>query len=247
MTGCIDRLRHYGTKCEHHLARVRLSHALAIAGLKAESSLTSDLDELIAKARGNSAEPLREKLGKFLHEVHLIALKANFELFLNRSMTTLLRCHISLFVKHLEKKKLSLRDVASTTLAGGSEPIEDFIIDQLVPPHGLEEFVKAFVLYTKIDLVSAVDRVHDRAWPQIKTAFEIRHLIEHRDGKVDAAFRRKVQGVWRSSTWSLTQLQDLNVVEVTERDMAATYEAMQSATRAITDNLVNWSGAKGRT
>jgi hypothetical protein len=90
MQACAEALGYYGTKCTEHLVRVRLSHVLALAGLR-EESLGHDLivNALVAESTGSIDDrSLRVKVVAGLHEVHLVSLKANFELFLNRMLWT---------------------------------------------------------------------------------------------------------------------------------------------------------------
>jgi hypothetical protein len=62
-------------------------------------------------------------------------------------------------------------------------------------------------------------------WPQIYTAFEARHLVEHRDGRVDARFRDAVAQVWSNSSWGRRfRLEDLEKVVVEEEDVIATHD-----------------------
>ena len=85
---------------------------------------------------------------------------------------------------------------------------------------------------------------HDvHAWPQIQVAFQVRHLVEHSDGKVDKQFVANVKHTWRNSTWgqcgpSVTIGQKIGV---NEQDVTATYEVMVEATTLLTQRLVQWA------
>ncbi len=108
---CTDTLTRYGAKCEEHLARVRLSHALALKQLESLDRVADvDIDPLIQAAiTPNAPGALFEKLRRHVNEVHLIALKLNFELYLNRLMTSLWRSHFAqLAAKFNEKHILTL-------------------------------------------------------------------------------------------------------------------------------------------
>jgi hypothetical protein len=65
-------------------------------------------------------------------------------------------------------------------------------------------------------------------------AFEVRHLVEHCDGKPDSRFRDNVRNHRGGSTWG--RRQDLNAAEkvhVEDEDVAITYEAMLSVTGVV--------------
>jgi hypothetical protein len=87
--GSTEKLRHYGTKCDQHLSRVRLSHRLALDGSRIDvPKVQAGINEL-ARASFDEVQPDRRelKLRSALHEVHLVALKSDFELYLNRVVT----------------------------------------------------------------------------------------------------------------------------------------------------------------
>ncbi len=79
--------------------------------------------------------------------------------------------------------------------------LREFIIDKVVWNHGLAHFEKVLKSATQIQLHDVLNAKDFRYWSQICTAFAARHLVEHRDGKVDGRFREAVAGFWPNSSW----------------------------------------------
>jgi hypothetical protein len=243
MYECASRLRHYGDKCQQHLNRVRLSHLIALTSLAAGASSWSDEQRDLAEASFDGKSPViqEDKLRRGLSEVHLIALKANFELYLNRVVTTLWNSRFEeLATKCPEDVRVSSRDLASLLAEDNdtAAAAKEAILLRLVPPHGLCSLARALECATGIKLQALLGKVNANHWPQIRVAFQVRHLVEHRDGKVDSRFRNAV-GVklWVASSWGRQPLEDLQKVRVEPTDVAATYEAMIAATELLADQL----------
>lgn len=85
---------------------------------------------------------------------------------------------------------------------------------------------------TGVDLQRAVTADNPRFWSQIHTAFELRHLIEHTNGKVDADFWNKVvpQGHWSNSSWGNIDIAVGLKVDIREQDFDQTFLGMVAAT-----------------
>jgi hypothetical protein len=181
-----------------------------------------------------------------LHKVHLASLKANFELFLNRLLSIVGRFHFrDAMTTTPRDKRMRFRDLAEAGNSGlDDSDICEFIISKVVPEHGLGEFRKVLKRTTGIDLVAALHQKNTSDWPQIYTAFEVRHLVEHRNGRVDRKFLAEVdQKLWSQSSWGrggsgLPML--LEKVPVEEEDVIKTYEAMLGATRLLTAEVLRW-------
>jgi hypothetical protein len=106
----------------------------------------------------------------------------------------------------------------------------------VLPRHGLDDIAKA-MKPVGTDLTSLFNANHRRVWPQVETAFAVRHLIEHRDGRIDRAFRRTLSApLWMNSSWGerLGELTERHEkITVTEADLRATAEAMLGALAAL--------------
>src|SRR5688500_3591076 len=91
MQDCREKISYYGQKCQLHLTRVRLSHEIALRGLSEEQvAWSAAFADLAAGAFDiGPADTQEGKLRRGLSEVHLVALKANFELYLNRIVTAI--------------------------------------------------------------------------------------------------------------------------------------------------------------
>ena len=164
------------------------------------------------------------KLRRALHEVHLIALKADFELFLNRVLTVVWTAHFDSLAGKASNKRV--RELALAAVQGNAG--HDFVIQMVVPEYGLPALVGTLKEATHIELPKDLPAYDFSQWSQIQVAFAVRHLIEHRDGKVDTRFRENVQKFWDNSSWGKRgRLPDtLEKITVEEADVVHTYDAM---------------------
>jgi hypothetical protein len=251
MADCTDRLNYYNQKCQKHLSRVRLSHALALEGLRRNGLFSGgSVNQLISTSFANGLDketdkPKLEKLDEVIHELHLMALKANFELYLNRLLTTLWTFHFSQLVPTISgHKKISLVELASEVAEHANEfSAKEFVIDQIVARHGLLPFTDAIEKATGISLKQVLDKNDFHYWPQIQMAFEVRHLVEHCDGKVDGDFREHVAESWPNTTWGRrgNNLQRMEKIEVENEDIVITYNTMLDAARLMTEAVIDWA------
>ena len=179
-------------KCLEHLHRSELARQLALHALR--KGLPEHLELLAARSfeQGPSS-----RLEQVVHEAHFIALKTNFELFLNRVGWSLWLHHFDALSRQHErslgKDKVSISDVI-----GWLDDVKGGIIDHIVPAHGLEGLCSSLKTWTGIDVIAALNRCEPTLWPQIFAAFQVRHVIEHRNGRMDRAFVKSVNSVWRS-------------------------------------------------
>jgi hypothetical protein len=218
MSEFAERLTHYDTKCREHLSRVRLSHMLALEALSGEQVQSDEKRDLIRASFGNQLqEGYETKIPTVVHKLHLVSLKANFELFLNRLLSTVWTFHFPELSPTISGPLISLRELAAAFehTTDSRIDIRDFIIEKIVPAYGLQQFEKALEKTTCIHLYDVLNRKDIHYWPQIYTAFEVRHLVEHRDGRVDREFRTKLAKKWDQSSWgrrdSLEQLKKVPV------------------------------------
>lgn len=252
MSQLAERIMHYDTKCQQHLNRVRLSHLLALRAVSG-GQFQSD-HEIQGLIRDSFADEIQgeyeAKMRTVLHKLHLISLKANFELFLNRLLSTVWALRFAELSPTISgRPDISLRDLAAALVdtGGPSFDVREFVIDRIVPVHGLQQFKTALEQATHIDLPHVLNRKNIRYWPQIYAAFEVRHLVEHRDGWVDREFVAKLGSMWVQSSWGRRdRLDRLKTVPVEEEDVVETYTAMFEARGLLTTEVLRWGGQTDR-
>ena len=240
-----ERLKHYECKCSEHLNRVRLSHLLALKAVQDKSFLSDEKFQNIISASFADIAPDKDlaKMRQGLHKLHLLSLKITFELFLNRVLSTVWEFHFTGLAPSITGQ-VYLSELAALIVETGesSADLREFIIDRVVWNLGLAHFEKVLKSATQIQLHDLLNGNDFHYWPQIHTAFEARHLVEHHDGKVDDRFRKAVGGFWRNSSWGRRlRLESLEKVVVEEEDVIATLDAMLNATKLLTDELLRWS------
>ena len=247
MPAFIEQLTHYETKCRQHLSRVRLSHVLGLSAIHWTEAYSDETSaELIRRSFDiRVRQEFESKLPSMLHEVHLVSLKANFELFLNRVLWAVWTSYFRELKSIISaNEQLSMRGLADS-IAATESIIDDaraLIIDRLVPRYGLGSFATALENTTQIRLHQILNRKDYHYWPQIFTAFEVRHLIEHRDSQIDKKFRMDLAPYWTNSTWGARESLDrLKRIAVEEADVAQTYEAMCEATGLVAEAVLEWS------
>ena len=71
--------------------------------------------------------------------------------------------------------------------------------------------------------------------PRSFLAFQVRHLIEHRNGRIDPQFRAIGQSLWKNSSWGqrITDLPARKKITVIESDLRETASAMGAALEAL--------------
>jgi hypothetical protein len=120
--------------------------------------------------------------------------------------------------------------------------VRRLLIERIIPQAGLNPLRKELERTTGISL----DFLNRADWAQISVAFEVRNLVEHRDGMVDQAFLRNISDYWGNSSWrrfATPLLRDR--VPVEEEDVTGTYEAMMQSTRRLSKELLSWAGPSG--
>ncbi len=188
-----DRLTHYKIKCSQNLNRVRLSHILALKAVQDEQILSEGKYQDLVRASFANTEQDNKNLARMrtvLHNQHLLSLKINFELFLNRLLSTIWAFHFTELAPTISGE-VSLSEIGATVVEAGESPadLREFIIEKVVGNQGLEHFEKVLKRATQIRLRDVLYAKDFHYWPQIYTAFQARHLVEHRDGKVDGGVR----------------------------------------------------------
>jgi hypothetical protein len=228
---------YYGGKCRKRLFRTKLLHDVTLQHLDdllntaGAAQYERSLREALEPQEREPSSPLREKLIKVVVESHFLNLKVNFEYFLSRMLYCLWSSHFEQLTRR-SKKPVPLRNSAQALSGQGGR---ELVIDKVIPRHGLAPLAKCFQEATKQSLPDRLNTRDQKLWSQVSTAFEVRHLIEHRKGRIDEMFRRKVQAHnhWGNSSWrdfSLSQ----DRIEVREKDFEATFDAMVRAAEIIT-------------
>jgi hypothetical protein len=135
--------------------------------------------------------------------------------------------------KRLLKTSVTLHEIAhALPRQGGME----FVIGQVIPSHGLDLLAKCFEGTTGRSLPDALNKQAPALWSQIHSAFEVRHLIEHRKGKIDQRFIDEVAShpLWDNSSWTDFPLSVRAKIEVRAKDFDATCDAMIRAAEIVT-------------
>ena len=202
------RISYYSEKCQEHLSRVRVSHVLALCSLRGDSEgvrKANDLGDLIKNSFAGPVDEAKqaEKLREIVHEQHLVGLKANFELYLSLVLTSLVTHHgkaIADKMERLESDSLTLRMRWNRMTR---TPCETPSPHRLCRAGDWESWLNFWKRPLESDSQRCPKCPTSRKWStgfRFQTAFHVRHLVEHRDNKVDAKFRRDVSATWRRST-----------------------------------------------
>ena len=138
-------------------------------------------------------------------------------------------------------------------------------VQMAVPDYGLERMIKTLEK-CGVDVIGAVTEEDRRAfrsrigggnlteplepWAQIRTAFQVRHAIEHSFSRIGAAFVEKAKPFWDHSTWRRyfvghggPRLGDRIVLH--DRDILATAAAMGVVSQRLWHVLVELEGEGG--
>jgi hypothetical protein len=234
--------RYYGDKCRKRLLRTKLSRDMALDHLAQvlDAGGSERYGPLICEAlevQERDPNRLRQKLVEVVIESHFLTLKVNFEYFLNRMLYCLWSSQFEQLVRRKTKgpltKAVPLRDFAQALSGQGGK---EFVIGNIIPAHGLDRMAECFDETTGKSLSKALNGRDPRLWSQIHSAFEVRHLIEHRKGKADQRFIEEVasHGLWKNSSWADFPLSEQASIEVREKDFDATCTVMVQAAEIIT-------------
>jgi len=142
---------------------------------------------------------------------------------------------------------MNLREIAIALSEAGESLsyLRGIVIDRILGRYGLAGFEWKLKEATKIDLQRSL---HAKglisSWAQINTAFAVRNLVEHRDGKVDKLFRNAVKDIWPQSNWGKRvdseTLVTLEKITVEEEDVNATFTAMLKIIELLTEETLAW-------
>lgn len=241
----------YVSKCCEYLRRTQLTYRIAadVLARDSEAALVERYGALVIEAVGDDASRTA-RLDRVLARSHLSMQKTNFELFLNRIAAAKWEYHLD----HVLARWPHPIRVPSDSFLRPSDAGARFGVAELnVPSMGLSDLVghlktilgitgEPFSTWAGLDAPITVGPVTITLWSQVVVAFQVRHLFEHRDGRVNRAFRNHVAPHWPRSSWSSVQpLEALSQRDATGRsskvgtrelDFMATTEAMvQGAAR----------------
>jgi len=208
-------------------------------------TLLARYDSLVQQSLDQPGEDVRDDLLALITKTHFLLLKVNFEFFLNRLTHAVWDCHFRELIqrKKLLSERFRLEEFATAVL---HEAAKEYVLDKVVPTHGLDRFVTVLAESTGIDIQHAVASADARAWSQIHSAFEVRHLIEHTNGKVDREFWNTVvtQPLWRNSSWGGQKIDLGTKVEIRDQDFDQTFAAMVAATDIIAEQLKGFDATR---
>jgi len=219
---------------------------LALDQITSKATHLSQYKDDADKCRDSPSQHLQPELASLAVKTHFLLLKVNFELFLNRIIYWACDRHFG----HLVQSKgfASLLDAFKKTL-----DIEDFVnqiahntgkeyvLETMVPAQGLDRFTDILKKGFNISMPGVVGESYHS---QIYCAFEVRHLIEHRNGKVDGRFKRNVARCWRKSSWHDVSLEKGSRLDIRQGDFDSTFEAMLHGVHAIGESVERYEPKK---
>jgi hypothetical protein len=225
----------YQQKCVQHLHRARLSLRLAVDHIRSASTNLEDYRDEAEQCGLSPTNVFVTDMASIAIKTHFLLLKVNFEYYLNRIILCACDRHFGRLVHNagfigLVKEVRKDLDIGDLISAIAREEVKDYVLTKVVPPQGLDRFEA--ILNNGMN-ISLPDVIGKHYWGQIFCAFELRHLIEHRNGKVDPRFLKRVAGHWRTSSWADTDLAEGKTVEIRQRDFDRTFDAMLISVNAI--------------
>jgi hypothetical protein len=232
-------ITYYHTKCGQFLQRTMTSFDLAKHALA-----QSDPQSFAADHKGlfDSNLPTQEKIPrmqKVLIKSHFLLLKVQLELFLH--LLGLECWRVALVEYRYGGKKLSksawkqLEKPNARELLDHNDSVEA-LCATAVPIHGLKEITDSMKV-VGTDLQKLIEQHDEDIWSQVFTAFQVRHLIEHRNGNIDHRFFSSVKQTWQSSSWG-RRVKDLykeTKVTLTEDDLRETAKQMNRFVESLQD------------
>ncbi|GAB5521994.1 MAG: hypothetical protein RhofKO_42450 [Rhodothermales bacterium] len=228
---------YYRRKCEQHLHRTMLSFELSTEALE-----KGDPDAWIASHSnlfddGAPNDQKVQRMWEVLIKSHFLLLKVEFELFLH--FLGLESWRVALLRQRAGQGALSekawkhLKSPSPRSLLAHDDVIEA-LCAQVVPRYGLPQIAKSAAL-VGTDVPRLLNADHHALWAQVAVAFQVRHLIEHRNSYIDDAFRSQVSPIWPQTSWGKrnSDLSQEEKVTVTKEDLRVTYEKMVASLVAL--------------
>lgn len=187
----------------------------------------------------NATERKKQRMKAMLVKSHFLVLKADLELFLHLFALECWRVKLLAHVATGEelsveaRKRIRKSTLDASAVLAHADAIEA-VAATLVPIHGLNGICSAAEA-AGVDVRGVCKKADPKIWPQTFTAFQVRHIIEHRNGRVDADFRAQVHKLWGATTWGKRppSLDEKVRVEVTKEDLLGTAKRMLSLVDAL--------------
>lgn len=190
-----EKCRAYRDKCRQHLHRAALARNLAISQIKPGGKVISANQKLVDESLGGKYSNEVADLEAVITKTHFLLLKVEFEFFLKRITYCLWDHHFEALLQRGKARALSdrhtLEEFAGAVARGEAK---EYVLRRLVPHHGLDAFEHILHDSAGIPLPGLFQGEGRTSWCQIRSAFHVRHLIEHANGMVDEHFESDVLG-----------------------------------------------------
>ncbi len=177
----------------------------------------------------------------------LLELKANFELYLAKLLSLAVTSRPDDVLERARAAKLTI--TIPLWSVGNVEACQSALERAFVPRHGLGRMATAVQQLTGVDLGRALNAgangrlERHQVWPQIRSAFQVRHALEHNNGRIDSVFLDKVKpGLWRNSSWGRRgePLETGGKPDVCGPDVQDTQAAMLQAVPVLASVMSDW-------
>lgn len=240
---------HYAARCRQHLHRALFSYRASADVLEhsTDADLTARYGTLVADALGGDLERV-DRLDRMLARSHLALQRQNFALFLNRIAAAKWEFHTDEVLNRWQgpvrvQPDTVGRELPPFGLAELNVPCNASLLDLVHHLRTILNIHKAFPTWAGLDRRIATDAGDVHVWGQIVVGFAVRYQYEHRDARVDRAFRNHVLRHWTGTTWaSLTDVVGLDRLDgrgqplqlpIRHADVLATSAAMVEAVSGI--------------
>lgn len=239
-----EKCHAFRDKCKQHLKRADLARRLALTQIRSGGTVISDNKKLVDEALGDADSNRLVAIEAVIAKTHFLLLKVEFEFFLKRIIYSLWDQYFEALLQQRKVRGLSgkhtLKEFARAVACGQAK---EFVLHRLIPHHGLDAFEKVLNDSTAISLPALFKGKDQNCWCQIRSAFEVRHLIEHANGMVDERFRSNVvpEKAWQKSSWGDLTLQVRDKIPIREEDFQATFAAMDRATDVVAGRLATFA------
>lgn len=187
-----------------------------------ESTIKEQLDDVVSMLGMDKAVAQKVQLKDHAEKTCLIGLKAEFELFFYVFCVFILNKILSDSEKAgklPEQHEGILKCIHNTKeyyedfVRGGFKNAKELFLNKAVPGYGLDRMVK-FLSMCGLDMLKVLRNLNCktmnqrfkldyeiRPFSQVRTAFQVRHAIEHSFSRVGDSFIYKTAKDWQFSTW----------------------------------------------
>lgn len=240
-----DRCKFLGNKCQQQLHRISLSRTLASDHVLCASTDLTSYYPLVEQAVGMPDRDICDQLLCVINKTHFLLLKVHFEFFLSQIVHCVWDYH---FDKLVEKKASPLARTEQHTLEPFARAVskgnpKEYILRRIIPTHGLARMEKALKESTGLSLSTILNRSDPSYWPQIHSAFAVRHLVEHTNGRVDTRFHDEIYPgpLWKRSSWGQGKVDIGDEIVIRGIDFEATLGAMLPSAASIAEATMGYS------